>query len=79
METRAERTIENQLHTYKQELTAELGTILNYWMANTVDEQHGGFYGKNVINTPADGLRSAASVNTINSIINKNKSLLAVQ
>lgn len=32
-----------------------------------------------VINTPADGLRSAASVNTINSIINKNKSLLAVQ
>lgn len=32
-----------------------------------------------VINTPADGLRSAASVNIINSIINKNKSLLAVQ
>jgi 4-O-beta-D-mannosyl-D-glucose phosphorylase len=32
-----------------------------------------------VINTPADGLRSAASVNNINSIINKNKSLLAVQ
>nr|WP_067060286.1 glycosidase [Mucilaginibacter sp. L294] len=32
-----------------------------------------------VLNTPADGLRSAASVNTINSIINKNKSLLAVQ
>jgi 4-O-beta-D-mannosyl-D-glucose phosphorylase len=32
-----------------------------------------------VINTPADGLRSAASVNTINNIINKNKSLLAVQ
>jgi 4-O-beta-D-mannosyl-D-glucose phosphorylase len=32
-----------------------------------------------VINTPADGLRSAASVNVINSIINKNKSLLAVQ
>jgi len=32
-----------------------------------------------VMNTPADGLRSAASVNTINSIINKNKSVLAVQ
>lgn len=32
-----------------------------------------------VMNTPADGLRSAASVDTINSIINKNKSLLAVQ
>ncbi|MES2064011.1 MAG: glycosidase [Bacteroidota bacterium] len=32
-----------------------------------------------VLNTPADGLRSAASVNAINSIINKNKSLLAVQ
>jgi 4-O-beta-D-mannosyl-D-glucose phosphorylase len=32
-----------------------------------------------VMNTPADGLRSAASVNTINNIINKNKSLLALQ
>jgi 4-O-beta-D-mannosyl-D-glucose phosphorylase len=32
-----------------------------------------------VINTPADGLRSATSVNTINNIINKNKSLLQEQ
>ncbi|GGH13675.1 glycoside hydrolase family 130 protein [Mucilaginibacter phyllosphaerae] len=32
-----------------------------------------------VMNTPADGLRSAASVNVINSIVNKNKSLLAIQ
>lgn len=32
-----------------------------------------------VLNTSADGLRSAASVNVINSIINKNKSLLATQ
>ncbi|MCQ6960224.1 glycoside hydrolase family 130 protein [Mucilaginibacter aquariorum] len=32
-----------------------------------------------VMNTPADGLRSATSVNTINSIINKNKSLLQIQ
>ena len=32
-----------------------------------------------VMNTPADGLRSATSVNTINSIINKNKSLLQEQ
>jgi 4-O-beta-D-mannosyl-D-glucose phosphorylase len=32
-----------------------------------------------VMNTPADGLRSATSVNTINNIINKNKSLLQEQ
>jgi 4-O-beta-D-mannosyl-D-glucose phosphorylase len=32
-----------------------------------------------VMNTPGDGLRSATSVNTINSIINKNKSLLQEQ
>ncbi|MDB5128178.1 glycosidase [Mucilaginibacter sp.] len=32
-----------------------------------------------VMNTPADGLRSATSVNTINSIINKNKNLLQDQ
>jgi mannobiose 2-epimerase len=46
METRAEDTIIHQLDTYKKELTNELGNILNYWMANTVDEQDGGFYGK---------------------------------
>jgi mannobiose 2-epimerase len=34
------------LDTYRKELTDELGNILNYWMANTVDEQDGGFYGK---------------------------------
>jgi 4-O-beta-D-mannosyl-D-glucose phosphorylase len=28
-----------------------------------------------VMNTPADGLRSAASVNTLNTIINNNKKL----
>jgi mannobiose 2-epimerase len=43
---KAEHTIQELLHTYKQELAGELGNILNYWMANTVDEQHGGFYGK---------------------------------
>jgi 4-O-beta-D-mannosyl-D-glucose phosphorylase len=32
-----------------------------------------------VMNTPADGLRSATSVNTINSISNKNKSFLQIQ
>ncbi|RYU90463.1 N-acyl-D-glucosamine 2-epimerase [Mucilaginibacter terrigena] len=46
METGAVNTIEQQLATYKMELAAELGNILNYWMANTVDGQHGGFYGK---------------------------------
>jgi mannobiose 2-epimerase len=46
METKAGHTIQELQQTYKQELTAELGNILSYWMANTVDEQHGGFYGK---------------------------------
>ena len=46
MEARAEHIIKQQLDIYKKELTNELGNILNYWMANTVDEQHGGFYGK---------------------------------
>jgi mannobiose 2-epimerase len=46
METRAEHTVKHRLDTYKGELTGELENILNYWMANTVDEQDGGFYGK---------------------------------
>ena len=46
MEARAEHIIKQQLDIYKKELTNELGNILNYWMANTVDEQDGGFYGK---------------------------------
>ncbi|MCQ6960225.1 AGE family epimerase/isomerase [Mucilaginibacter aquariorum] len=46
METRAGHTIKHQLDIYKKELADELGNILNYWMANTVDEQDGGFYGK---------------------------------
>jgi mannobiose 2-epimerase len=46
MATRAEDTIKHQLDTYRKELINELGNILNYWMANTVDEQDGGFYGK---------------------------------
>nr|WP_067060284.1 AGE family epimerase/isomerase [Mucilaginibacter sp. L294] len=46
MEVKVGHTIKHQLQTYKQELTRELGNILNYWMANTVDEQDGGFYGK---------------------------------
>jgi mannobiose 2-epimerase len=46
METKAGHTIQELQQTYKQELTAELGNILSYWIANTVDEQQGGFYGK---------------------------------
>jgi mannobiose 2-epimerase len=46
METGAGHTIKHQLDTYKKELTNELGNILNYWVAFTVDEQDGGFYGK---------------------------------
>jgi len=37
---------DQQLNTYKQELSDELQNILNYWINNTVDQQYGGFYGK---------------------------------
>ena len=30
----------------RKELEAELAGILNFWVDNTIDEQHGGFYGK---------------------------------
>ncbi|MBB5396597.1 AGE family epimerase/isomerase [Mucilaginibacter sp. AK015] len=46
METGAEHSFNDQQATYEKELTAELANILNYWMANTVDEQYGGFYGR---------------------------------
>ncbi|QHS55509.1 N-acyl-D-glucosamine 2-epimerase [Mucilaginibacter sp. 14171R-50] len=46
METGAEYSVKDQQATYEKELTAELANILNYWMANTVDEQYGGFYGR---------------------------------
>jgi mannobiose 2-epimerase len=46
MGVKANHTIQELLQTYKQELAGELGNILIYWMANTVDEQYGGFYGK---------------------------------
>jgi mannobiose 2-epimerase len=42
----ADATIEHKLATYKQELSNELDSILNYWMTNAIDEQNGGFYGK---------------------------------
>jgi mannobiose 2-epimerase len=34
------------LHTYKSEIEQELDNILQYWINNTVDTVHGGFYGK---------------------------------
>ena len=46
MQVSAEHTIQELLHTYKQELAGELGNIMHYWMTNTVDEQDGGFYGR---------------------------------
>ncbi|UOE47617.1 AGE family epimerase/isomerase [Mucilaginibacter sp. SMC90] len=35
-----------QLATFSNELTAELKSILNYWLNHTVDEVNGGFWGK---------------------------------
>ena len=34
------------LATFKAELTTELSGILDWWMTYTVDQEHGGFYGK---------------------------------
>ncbi len=34
------------LHQYKTEVENELHSILNYWMQHTIDELHGGFFGK---------------------------------
>ncbi|MDZ7606119.1 MAG: AGE family epimerase/isomerase [Cyclobacteriaceae bacterium] len=34
------------LQDYKKELEEELSSILQYWINNTIDHQHGGFYGQ---------------------------------
>jgi mannobiose 2-epimerase len=38
--------VEQRVNTYKKELSAELGNILDYWINNTQDIAEGGFYGK---------------------------------
>lgn len=35
-----------QLKEYSKELKDELKSILGYWMAHTIDNEHGGFYGQ---------------------------------
>ena len=39
-------TVKEQLDTYKSELNAELGNILDYWINHTQDTIDCGFYGK---------------------------------
>ncbi|QJD96482.1 N-acyl-D-glucosamine 2-epimerase [Mucilaginibacter robiniae] len=39
-------TIEQQLITFKEEVTTELHQILSYWLTHTPDQENGGFYGK---------------------------------
>ncbi|MFI5157720.1 MAG: AGE family epimerase/isomerase [Sphingobacteriales bacterium] len=59
------RPIENQLSILKNELNEELGSILNYWMNNTIDEVYGGFMGridennKVVVNAPKGSVLNA--------------------
>jgi len=36
----------NNIQEFQKELSEELLAILNYWMNNTIDFQHGGFYGQ---------------------------------
>jgi mannobiose 2-epimerase len=38
--------VEQQVNTYKKELNAELGNIMDYWINNTQDIAEGGFCGK---------------------------------
>jgi cellobiose epimerase len=38
--------VEQQVNTYKKELSTELGNIMDYWINNTQDIEEGGFYGK---------------------------------
>ena len=40
------REVEQRVNTYKNELSAELGNIMGYWINNTKDIVDGGFYGK---------------------------------
>jgi mannobiose 2-epimerase len=40
------KTVEQRLNFYRKELSAELGSILDYWINNTQDITAGGFYGK---------------------------------
>ena len=46
MEIRAGHIIQQQLKAYKNELTVELGNILNYWIDHAVDVKDGGFHGR---------------------------------
>jgi cellobiose epimerase len=39
-------TVEQWINTYKKDLSAELGNIMDYWINNTQDIVEGGFYGK---------------------------------
>ena len=41
-----QREIDRLLHGYKNELEEELQNILVYWKTQTVDREHGGFYGR---------------------------------
>jgi len=38
--------VEQRINNYKQELNAELGNIMDYWINNIQDIEGGGFYGK---------------------------------
>jgi mannobiose 2-epimerase len=74
----ADVTIEHKLAAYKEELTNELESILNYWMTNTLDEHHGGFYGKidnqnNVVpNSPKGSVLNARILWSFSAAFNQN-------
>jgi mannobiose 2-epimerase len=55
------------LSPYKFEVEQELHSILNYWLKNTVDELHGGFFGK--IDNQNDVYTTAPKGSVLNSRI----------
>ncbi len=53
------------IQEFQKELREELYSILNYWITNTVDYQHGGFYGQiNHFNQIAPEAEKGAVLNT---------------
>lgn len=71
--------IEDQFKKFKSELNAELSGILNYWMKNTPDNEHGGFWGridaKNhvVTGSPKGSVLNARILWTFSAAYNLNK------
>ena len=59
--------MEDLLQQYKEDLEKELYSILDFWQRNTIDKDHGGFYGK--LNNENTIFRNAPKGSVLNSRI----------